>query len=373
MPKLYRLADIYQRWRTKARPRASEPDGLLFLSCGGLGDTILFSHVIEAFCAYAKPNEKITVLLRKDGSKTAFLFPDCVETFVVDFARFRGNVRYRLDISNQLYARNFRSAISTDFLRHPDLDEAMLLATQAAETVAIVVKPWRKYQRKLDQNAQSMTRLFESGPARQDKILRWSKFANWLSGQNNNPALKHVGSLQHTKLEPPVVFIQPFSAVKAKQCAPAVYEALIDALPNHTQVQLTGAPGEMDANPDYKFLLSRANVTFNDMGFAELLPQLQQARLVVSVDTAVMHLSVAAGAPTLCLASAAYVGEIVPYAAEITPDHVDFYYKSMNCEGCLGNCIKPLQDDAYPCVAELETPQIVSRALTLFDASASTE
>jgi len=370
MPKLYRLADLYHRWRTKSRRRTGKPSGLLLLSCGGLGDTILFSHAIDAFTDYATQDEKITVLLRKDGAKTGFLFPKHIDTLIVDFKRFRKDLRYRLKILNQLFEANFRSVITTDYLRHPDLDEAMAFAAQGVETIAMNVRPWQKYQKQLDRNAQKYSRLFESGPTRQDKVLRWFRFANWLTGQDRQPSLKRMDVGDVAASTPPLVLIQAFSAVKAKQSAPAVYASLIDALPDQVQIRFTGAPGEMEANPAFKPLLERPNVAYEDAGFEELVPMLQKARLVVSVDTAVMHLSAAVGAPTLCLASAAYVGEIVPYANEHTPISVDFYYKSMDCEGCLGSCIKPLKDGAYLCIAELQTQQIIARAIKLFENSA---
>jgi ADP-heptose:LPS heptosyltransferase len=75
---------------------------------------------------------------------------------------------------------------------------------------------------------------------------------------------------------------------------------------------------------------------------------------VISCDTALMHLAVAAGVPTLCLASAAYVGEIVPYDAAVSPPNVCFVYHPMPCQGCLGDCRLPAEAAVYPCVARLD-------------------
>ena len=72
-----------------------------------------------------------------------------------------------------------------------------------------------------------------------------------------------------------------------------------------------------------------------------------------------MHLAVAVGAPTLCLASAAFVGEIVPYDPAIRPDNVRFIYHSMPCEGCLGDCVLPAEDGMFPCVAGLDEETII--------------
>ncbi|HER27080.1 MAG TPA: lipopolysaccharide heptosyltransferase family protein, partial [Rhodospirillales bacterium] len=102
------------------------------------------------------------------------------------------------------------------------------------------------------------------------------------------------------------------------------------------------------------------NVTFDGSTFADLAPRLKAARLVISVDTALMHLAIALGAPTLGLASAAYVGEIVPYAPEITPDNAHMIHQPMDCQGCLGDCRKEKIDGMYLCVATLDRDRIMA-------------
>jgi ADP-heptose:LPS heptosyltransferase len=86
---------------------------------------------------------------------------------------------------------------------------------------------------------------------------------------------------------------------------------------------------------------------------------MRAAKIVVSVDTAAMHLAVTMNAPTLCLASAAYVGEIVPYAPEICPPNVRFVYTPMSCQGCLGACSLPTENDRFPCVARLSRNDVL--------------
>ena len=45
--------------------------------------------------------------------------------------------------------------------------------------------------------------------------------------------------------------------------------------------------------------------------------------------------------------SAAYVGEIVPYDAALTPAHAHFIHQPMDCEGCLGACHLPAVDGTF--------------------------
>jgi len=192
---------------------------------------------------------------------------------------------------------------------------------------------------------------------RRDKLRRWKAFADWLTGDEG--PVPDFASLRD-RLAPaaaeaePLVVIQPFSAVPEKQSPPDLYRRIVAALPEGTRVAVTGAPADRERNPGYEDLLALDNVEFDASAFQELVPRLRAAKLVISVDTACMHLAVVAGAPTLCLASAAYVGEITPYDPDLAPDNVRFLYTPMPCEGCLGDCILPAEDGMFPCVARLD-------------------
>jgi ADP-heptose:LPS heptosyltransferase len=356
MARLARSLDPLYRLYCRLRSRADAPRGVLLVSAGGLGDTVLFSLVAGRFARLALPDETVTALLRKDGAKTGFCLPAEMQVETVDFGRFDRSPGYRWQVMERLWKANYRLVVSTDFLRHPYLDEAIIAATQAPEKAAMKARPWAKYDRALENASGAYARLFDSGPARKDKVMRWSEFANFLGGTAEAPPKVRLHRSFEAAMPGNEVIIQPFSAVKAKQVDVALYQAILDALPGDVQVSLTGLPQDLDANPELRPLLDRANVRFDSATFAELAPRLAAARLVISVDTALMHLAVALGAPTLCLASAAYVGEIVPYDPAITPGNVTFLYESMPCEGCLGDCIHPLRKGRYPCIDAL-TPE----------------
>jgi len=366
MARLARSLDPLHRLYCRLRRRAHAPRGVLLVSAGGLGDTVLFSLVAERFARLGHSDEPVGVLMRKDGAKTGFCLPPDMQLETVDFGRFDRSPGYRWQVMERLWRANYRLVVSTDFLRHPYLDEAMIAATAAPETAAMKARPWAKYDHALKKAAGAYTRLFDSGPPRKDKVVRWSEFANFLTGGTEAPPkvrLMRQYAPAAAAAAGNEVIIQPFSAVKAKQVDVALYAAILDALPDGLQVCLTGLPQDLDANPELRPLLDRANVRFDASTFAELAPRLAAARLVVSVDTALMHLAVALGAPTLCLASAAYVGEIVPYDEAVTPDNVTFLYESMPCEGCLGDCIHPLRAGRYPCIDALTPDRAANAAL----------
>jgi ADP-heptose:LPS heptosyltransferase len=364
-----RILDGLLAWERRQARRGASPSGVLIVAAGGLGDAVLLAHVFPRFAALARAEERVFLVLRQDAAKMGFLFARRAEVHAVDFARLRKDWRYRRAKLKEMRALNARLAVSADYLRHPWLDEALLLAADASETAAMVARPWTKYQTDLDRNRSYIKRVFESGPPRRDKLLRWTAFANWLAGRNDPPP---KARLQDVELPPkavsasPLIVLQPFSAVAKKQVPLELWRQVIAALPGDAEVRVAGAHADFERHPEYRALLAPPRVRFDTSTFAELLPALRAARLVVSVDTALMHLAIAAGAPTLGLASAAYVGEIVPYDPAVIPAHVRFLYATMPCEGCLGDCPFPPERGMYPCVAKLDPATIAREAARLY-------
>ncbi len=364
---------ITKFYSSRSGERRGSPSGLLIVSAGGLGDTALFSLILPRLIPLAN-GEPVTLVLRKNAAGMGFLFEGLADVMAVDFDRYAKERRYRREIDGQLFEANYRLALTSDFLRHPKRDEAMLMAAEASETLAMKARRWAKYDKALTANESKYDRVFDSGPAHLDKMLRWTLFANWLTGQDDPPSLV---SLTQDRLPPAeilpreTILLAPFSAVTQKQSSAGLYEDLINLAGPERDIILTGAPGDLDKNPDFKPLLDRPNVRFDDRKFDALPPLLRAARLLVSVDTATMHLGVMAGTPTLCLASAAYVDEIVPYAPEITPPNAQFIYTPMDCQGCLGNCSLPAEDGRFPCVARLDRTEVLRAVRGLLNTSGS--
>lgn len=346
--------------------------GLLLVAAGGLGDAVLLAHVLPRFRALARAGEPVTLVLRHEAAKMEFLFGSDVAVRAVDFHRLRRDFLYRRATFKEIYALNVRLALSADYLRHPWLDEALVAAAAAPETAAMIARPWPKYQAPLDRNRRLYTRMFDSGPARRDKIVRWTAFANWLGGRNDPlPKARLPDAILPPKatVTAPLVILQPFSAVPRKQVPLELWRRVIAALPHEAEIRVTGSAHDFARHPEYRALLDPPRVRLDDATFAQLMPSLRAARLVVSVDTALMHLAIAAGAPTLGLASAAYVGEIVPYDTAVIPENVRFLYTDMPCAGCLGNCPYPPERGMYPCVARLDPEAIAREAAALYRAS----
>lgn len=366
--KLMDAIDWYVRRKGRSRTKPKPSSGILLVSSGGLGDTILFSLMVPRFMALAREKEQVHVLVQDKSLAVDFLFPEGVKVIGLDYRRFLRNPLYRLKASLGLLNEGYRLAISTDHLRLPTADDAIIMACAADKTMAMEPRSWPKHDQRLQANRQGYSRLVKAAPGMAHRILRWTELANALTGRAGQPP---VVRFDPKRLPPPAVrprpfiVLHPFSAIAKRQHPPSLYRRIIESMPEGCGVILSAAPGDLKRHESFRALLDLPNVSINEDGLMAKMALLRSARLVLAVDTSVMHLAAGAGAPTLCLASAAHVVDSIPYDSRIAPDNVTFLYHDMDCRGCLGECIHPLENGMYPCVARLDHEQAVKKAMEL--------
>jgi hypothetical protein len=342
----------------KRRP----PEGVLLVSSRGPAEMVFLAPVLERFMRLARLGEQVTLLCRADAAGMAFLFPHYLALRRVDFRRL-GQLSYRWKSFRDLHHAHYRLVVSLDYLRVADEDEALIAALDAGETAAMLPPPGRDHRKRLAESRRTFTRLVECGPLRQDKIRRWSKFADELLDDRQRCELALLPEERLPQAQrgaAPTVVLFPFSAVAQRQLPVELWRLIVNAVPAPWRVVVAGHRNDFDRNPAYIQLQSLPNVSLETSGFEHLSSILRGARMVVGVDTAGLHLAVLLGAPTLCFASAAFVGAGVPYDEMVAPNNVRFLYTPMDCQGCLGRCkFKPV-DGMYPCVAELDTDAMLS-------------
>lgn len=354
------VMDRALRLALKTVRRKQKPRGILLVSARGPSDMVFLSAVLPRFMRLAEDFEDVTLLMRSDAVGMGFLFPRALRVMRVEFRRL-STLAYRWQIFRTLYLANYRLVVALDYNREPDVDEALIAATLAPEIAAMKPAPSGASAR-LMEALSKYTRVFDPGNPNQDKVVRWSRFADFLLGRSQPPAL---ALLPETRLpeamafEVPTVVVFPFSAIRQRQLLPDMWEMILNALPADWHVRVAGHRIDLDRNPQYKPLLERPRVTIDTSGFDHLASILRGARMVIGADTAGVHLSILLGVPTLVLASAAYVGAGVPYDDDIMPPNAHFLYTPIECQGCMGRCpFEPIQG-MLPCVAQLNPDTVL--------------
>lgn len=339
---------------------------ILLVSSGGLGDTILFAVIIGQFKALLKPGEQIHLIVRKGSDGASFLFPEDVKVSVINYRKFIKNYLYRFRKSLMIRKKNYRIAISTDHLRLPTIDDALIMAAQADEAFALEPRTWPKHDAALANNRKHYTKWIKPSDGMAHRFIRWHELiCGILNKTVPLPVIAFDGRIirasQNAAGKPksgPYIIIHPFSTDKERQPPPEIFTKIIAERPAGYRVVITAAPGDFDKNPEYQCLTEFEGVEVNLQPLVDKMALLKAAQLVVSIDTSIMHLAVGLGVKTLCLASVAHVVDSIPYDPRISPDNVSFIVHDMECRGCLGNCIYPYENDRYPCVSRLDSKEI---------------
>ncbi|MGJ3258430.1 MAG: glycosyltransferase family 9 protein [Rhodospirillales bacterium] len=345
----------------KARP---EKRGLLLISSGGLGDTILFSLIVHRFVQLVPEEEPVTLVVRSDSRFASFLFPERVRMMPVDYRKFIRSPMYRIAVCRQIRDFGVRAAISTDHLRLPTVDDVMIMASGAPERAALSPRTWPKHDAALQAHRDWYTTWVEPEPAMAHRLIRWWELANALSGKSPPPPRV---IFDHGYLPAPVtgdrphIVLHPYSAIPEREAAPEVFTAIAEAFRDTHDVVVSAGPGDTARAPQHGALVAMPGVRVDHGDLLAKAALLRGAALVVSVDTSVMHLAVGCGAPTLCLASAAHVVDSVPYDSRMMPENVRFEVPEIDCAGCLGQCIHPLENGRYHCLGQL-TPERCEQA-----------
>ncbi|HJN23818.1 MAG TPA: glycosyltransferase family 9 protein, partial [Rhodospirillales bacterium] len=351
---LTNLIDRFDIWRSKSTAFSEGRNGVLLISSGGIGDTLLFRLIILRFQTLLLPNEQLHLVIRQDCSQVAFLFPKDIQIHSIDYPHFIKNLTYRRTVCRKMHALNLRIAVSTDHLRHPLIDDVIVRATLAPQKFALYPRSWPKYDTLLKRNIKQYDPLIEVPDHMEHRLIRWWHLANEICG-DVQPVPK--ASLPKAALPPPahlerdLFMLHPFSAVKERQYSVKIFQEILEILPLDCDIALSCGPEDLTTNPEFKMLLDDARVYVDMCSFEYRASTLQATKLVISIDTSVMHLATLCGTPTICLASAAHVIDSIPYDERMIPKNVCFLYHDMECRMCLGQCSHPLEDNRYPCIA----------------------
>ncbi|CAA7627011.1 glycosyltransferase family 9 protein [Magnetospirillum sp. SS-4] len=362
------LLDPLLRFYLRYKRRRRRAEGVLLVSSRGPAEMVFLSAVLPRFMRLAQLDETVTLLCRPDAAGMAFLFPRLLKVRRIEFRRL-DELDYRWQAFIDLHAQHYRLIVSLDYVREHDQDEALIIAADPAETAGMVPPPYkRNFHQRLEESEKVFDILFDSGPIRQDKILRWSRFADEVLDDRQLPALALIpdGQLPNAERLPDTVVFFPFSGIKARQLPMDMWRQMAEAVPPQWKILVAGHRNDFDRNPEYMALMALPNVAMETSGFERLASILMGCRMAIGVDTAGLHLAVLLGVPTMCMASAAYAGAGVPYDERVVPDNVQFIYVPMECQGCLGRCKYPLENGMYKCVAAIDTEQLLDTIRTTF-------
>lgn len=319
MKKSVRWVDWAQKFTRKLTMRQDAPKEFLLICTGGADHLVFLAAQLDRFrLALGGARVPLVVLARHDAGAAEFLFDGRAEVIYVNLDRFGDESGYRANKMSEIHQSNFIGVVSLDYHRHPDLHDALVMAAQRPAR-AMKPAPMPGLDDALAERGALYQAQFDSGSAGIPLPLRWEGFGFDLAAED--PDLPEASPYRLSDdlmpepavLEKPTVLLQPFCPDPARQPAAGLYGPVLDAVVDGHQVLLLGNESLLDRTPELRRLLERPGVALLETDLAGALPIIRGARLVISAESAPMHLAALAGVPTLGLVSDFGNGDTLPY------------------------------------------------------------
>lgn len=338
-----------------------------------IGDFVLWLAAAKPLVeSYRRKGKGVTLLansLWADWASELGLFDEVIP---VNRARFESDIRYRFSLARKLNARRFSEAVQPTYSR--DLHgDALMRLSGAPERIGSVgdhsnAVPWHKRL-----GDRWYTRLLDADPGLVMELKRNAEFLQKLGVVEHAAAVPDLrGAI--SAVEPslmadnlpngPLYILFPGASWSGKQWPENSFIEVAERLYRemHWSGVVCGGPDDRElaericrkADPP---LLNWAGRT----SLSQLAMIIARADLLVSNDTAAIHIGAALGVPSVCLLGGGHYGRFLPYQVEQRDARPlpRAAVHPMPCFSCNWQCIYDVPPGApVPCVRDISVDDV---------------
>ena len=350
-------------WVTDYLPAfKQEHDGILLIRLDLIGDFVLWLDSAQAY-RRLYPNRKITLAVNSACIDLAEALPHWDEVISLNVQRLRTDYIYRLCMLVKLKQGNFAVAIQPTFSREfvGDLALRASCATERigyvgdANNIPIITKSITDHW---------YTKLITNDLKNKMELNINAHFVRELGCHDflsSTPVIHQKITLpDDLRFNTPYVVIAPGASWRSKMWPVEHFADLIKhlVLKFDGRIILCGGPSDRDACAEIKRLVFP--IALKDLACRTSLPELleviRHAELLITNDSAPVHLAAAVSTPSICILGGGHFGRFLPYATEnqpTSPTPVIATYE-MDCYNCRWHCRFDIADgQAAPCIANI--------------------
>ena len=299
--------------------------GTLIVKCDDIGDFILWQHTIEHFKKKAShPISFVGNKVLKEYYETEFPFAEKV--IWIDKSKWK-EVAYRTLIYHEIASLNAETAISTCFTRNLFLDDMLVLSSQASQKIAWSMKHHIYHANWLQQN-NFLTQVIESNHLYMLEYFRNLELVEKVYGCSIPKEIKAVKILAKKNQ----LVIVPLASVPSKSWNVKNIISTIQQVSSHFEnIILVGGPDSVSTCAEIEKTLQNSKVInhSNKTSLSELFDLIAESKLVISPDTAAMHMAILSKTPLIAITNGTmwqrftnYQPSINSFYKLITPPHV---------------------------------------------------
>jgi len=360
-----------------AKKSLDDAKSILLFKPDGIGDTILWSAVLQEF-ARRCPQAKITLLCcAPTGELIRCMFPDWVIVqmpqrpkntgeFLKMFSGHRElrtipkhevliDLRPHRSSWELLYTILLRATLKVGLEKSPTTSRCAPLGEKR------FFDQWVSWHSS-DLSNQREIDCAELGIVRQFCLFIWGGAPESVSPDLRSvlwPRPKLLVGKKYWVISPfsghP---IRDYPLVKWEQ----VFQQLVSEVPGPDCLLICGAPSQRTQAEIFKESLQSFLPVENLCGslqLGETAGVLLQSELVFATESALAHLSVALRKPTVAILGGGHYGLFAPWGTKVAP--VNWIWNSLDCYGCNWSCIYP----SALCITDLPALRIVNHARAL--------
>lgn len=299
--------------------------GTLIVKCDDIGDFILWQHTIEHFKEKAsRPFYFVGNKVLQEYYETAFPFAD--KAIWIDKSKWK-EADYRQSMYNEVASFNAEIAITTCFTRNLFLDDMLVLSSQASRKIAWSMKHHIYYQTWLQQD-NFLTQVIESENIH---LLEYFRNIEFVEKVYNYSIPKEITTIKNPVKKNQLIIV-PLASVPSKSWGVENIIATIQQIDLHFEkIILVGGPDAVAACTEIEKSIQNNKIInlANKTSLSELFDLIAQSKLVISPDTAAMHMAILSKTPLIAIANGTmwqrftnYQPYVNSFYKLITPPHV---------------------------------------------------
>jgi ADP-heptose:LPS heptosyltransferase len=344
-----------------------ERDGVLLVRLDLIGDFVLWLDSAQAY-RRLYPNQKITLAVNGACAELAAALPHWDAVISINVNELRTNYPYRLRALIGLRWSKFSIAVQPTYSRE-FIGDIAIRSTAAKKRIGYFGDTNNLSRPKKAITDTWYTQLIMNNPLCTMELNTNAHFVRELGFTEFVSYVPYIPqtSLRLAKfaLTQPYIVVSPGASWGPKSWPVHNFAGVVRQLLNKFDilVLICGGSGDQSVCSEL-FRIVDSPKTINLCGkttLIELTEIIRQAQLVLTNDSAPVHISAATGTPSVCILGGGHFGRFLPYSPErrtsLVYPHV--ILDQMACYGCQWQCIYAFQDKGVvPCIASISVAQV---------------
>lgn len=345
---------------------------LLLVRIDLIGDFILWLDSARAYKTLY-PKYKITLAVNSACMELARTLPYWDEVISIDVPRLRSNELYRLVVLTKVRIACFSVALQPTYSREL-VGDMMIRATAAKQRIGYFGDLNNIEEHNKTLTDRWYTQLIKNSATATMELNINAHFVRELGAHEFLSRVSIIEStpsrLFNLQVDRGYLVVAPAASWQPKMWPIDHFVELLQRLSKRfdLQIVLCGGPSDQALCRQLEAFFSNHQI-INLAGqttLLELIEVIRLAKLLVTNDSAPVHISAATQTPSVCILGGGHYGRFLPYTPEQVLDTATpiVVTHSMPCFNCSWKCqYKLTQGAAVPCIADISVASVYDRCV----------